>query len=251
MEPGSDLVHTSERNAQVVMALVGGAALGVMFAMVLTRGPDRQVIWAAPNAIAASASSPDTATVMAPEEIERQKLEAMKRRWEQERSVLLSQALIRETHARLALERLLKRQKSDLLGDVFRYEVVKENDSETQLIDVTIVEGDATTENQAVLNSLRDIALEAFPDGKWFSTGPDAPHRAIRLYCENRLIDLISWHPVFEERPGAVGASYGITGLKEGQSREEFLAEDDQAYVKQRRAFDEIQEALRKVDAAK
>lgn len=133
------------------------------------------------------------------------------------------------------------------LGDVLSAEII---DVATGVADggksnvVSIV---ASQLNQSDLNKLRDAAVEVFPTGEWVNFGPNSSFRSIRLRCRNGVIDLASWHPLAEERPGVVAASYGLTSLN-GRSRNEFLSDDEPSYIRRRKAFDALQEQLLSLD---
>jgi len=96
----------------------------------------------------------------------------------------------------------------------------------------------------ALLQELNDLAFQHFPNGTWVNFGPDSAYRQIVFFSSGRKIELRSWHPIYEQEPDVVAGSEGVTSLV-GETREEFLAQDDPKYVAQRRAFDEIEARLR------
>lgn len=95
------------------------------------------------------------------------------------------------------------------------------------------------------LADLYDLSQRHFANDRWSKYGPDSSYREIVFFSRGRKVVLRSWHPLYEKNPGVVASSHGLTSLG-GKSREAFLREDDQGYVAQRRAFDEIEAALRK-----
>ncbi len=96
----------------------------------------------------------------------------------------------------------------------------------------------------ALLQELNDLAFQHFPNGTWVNFGPDSAYRQIVFFSRGRKIELMSWHPLYEQAPDVVAGSGGLIPL-EGETREAFLAHDDPAYVAQRRVFDEIEARLR------
>ena len=110
--------------------------------------------------------------------------------------------------------------------------------------DEVILEVELEPGGESQIADLCELAAERFADGGWAKYGPDSSFRRITLGCGDRTYVLESWHPLFEENPNLVAGSHGITSL-DGMTREAFLAKDDQAYVRQREAFDEIERELR------
>lgn len=134
------------------------------------------------------------------------------------------------------------------LGDVLSAEIIDcgyglRGGADTQVVSIA-----ASESNQAALNKLRDVAAGAFPAGEWVNFGPDSSYRTIRLKCRDGQIELSSWHPLAEANPKVVAASYGLTSVVD-QTREEFLQDDDPNYVRQREAFDVLQQQLVSLNA--
>jgi hypothetical protein len=99
-------------------------------------------------------------------------------------------------------------------------------------------------DSSALLAELYDLAARLFPGGSWNNFGPDSSYREIVYFSRGRKVVLRSWHPLAEQDPRVVAASYGLTSL-DGRDREAFLRGDDQGYVEKRRAYDRIEERLR------
>lgn len=129
-------------------------------------------------------------------------------------------------------------------GDVLSAEIVDVASGRSDGVDSQATSIVATPAIQRQLNELRDAAIKDFPSGKWVNYGPDSSFRSIRIVCRHGDIELDSWHPTAEDQPDVVAASHGLTSLR-GRSREEVLQEDDQNYVRQREAFDSIEDHLR------
>ena len=108
-----------------------------------------------------------------------------------------------------------------------------------------IVQVPTADENSTFLADLYDFALQHFPNGTWTNFGPDSSYRKIEFVSKGRQVRLKSWHPLYETNSNVVAGSHGLTPLL-GQSREAYLRGDDPTYVRQRKAFDEIEARLRK-----
>lgn len=97
--------------------------------------------------------------------------------------------------------------------------------------------------HESFLGELYDYAVRHFPDGVWSKYGPDSYFREIEFVGRGQTVMLRSWHPIYEQSPGVVAVSHGLTPIG-NRSREEILREDDPTYVSQRNAFDEIEARL-------
>ena len=128
-------------------------------------------------------------------------------------------------------------------GDAIRVEIV-DFSGDWGLSETTLISTSASALNRTFLRAVRDRALEAFPQGSWINVGPDSSCRSIRIVCKEGEIEVCSWHPLYEDNPNVVAASYGLTTL-DGLTRDAFLEEDDQDYVAKRNAFDEIDRQVR------
>jgi hypothetical protein len=112
-----------------------------------------------------------------------------------------------------------------------------------QALDTTLLHAEVPAATPPEYDALCELAAAHFPEGQWGNLGPDSRYREITLPCGETIYVLRSWHPIFEDDPSLVAASYGITPL-DGQTRQEFLAADDPAYVAKRQAFDAIEQGL-------
>src|SRR3989338_8832492 len=94
-------------------------------------------------------------------------------------------------------------------------------------------------EDQQFVRQLWETYGPVFDFRDWDSLGPDSSYRQIRLIYEGKTLILNSWHPIYEQNPGAVVTSRGVTSL-DGRSRAEVMEADDQHYIAKRSAFDAI-----------
>lgn len=110
--------------------------------------------------------------------------------------------------------------------------------------DEIILRNELPEDSSVFLEELYDLAIRHFPDGTWINYGPDSSYREIVFFSRGRKVELRSWHPLAEQDSRLVASSSGLTSL-DGMSREEFLAQDDETYLAQRRTFEEIEKRLR------
>jgi hypothetical protein len=148
-----------------------------------------------------------------------------------------------------AFARELSKQLSalEIASDVPRVEIV-DRDARNGIgavsLDIVQLRVPLRDEDAEFLDELYDLAVSRFGGPAWASYGPDSDYREITFSSRGRVVRLASWHPTAERSANTVAASYGVTSLG-GQDREAFLADDDPAYVAQRKAFDEIAARLR------
>jgi hypothetical protein len=77
-----------------------------------------------------------------------------------------------------------------------------------------------------------------FPKG-YFKTGPDSSFTNLIVIYHNQIMELGSWHELFEARGKSVGTAHGIESL-EGRTIQKVLAEQPQEYRDFRQLWDMI-----------
>lgn len=74
--------------------------------------------------------------------------------------------------------------------------------------------------------------------------GPDSEFTTIAIADGNRLLNMSSWHELFEADSNLVATSHGITTITKG-TREEILSNDTKEYQKYRQIWKEIRFAIK------
>jgi len=74
--------------------------------------------------------------------------------------------------------------------------------------------------------------------------GPDSSYTVIRLSDGHRKLRMASWHELYEQNPGVVGTSRGLTALL-GRTRDQVLAEEPQEYKDYRAAWRDIRDSFK------